>query len=306
MDYCLGNRRFKELVSRFAGTEKTPHAVLIEGDKGLGRTVMARYLAMSLVCGSPPCLACNSCKRIMADAHPDVTLWGGGSGKSSFHIDEIRRIREMLSLSSNESSVRVYILLDCEGLTVQAQNALLKSIEEPPFGVYFILTALSRRALLPTLISRLTVITAEPLDDDTIKMALYERFPDVPCDRAVCMSKGNLGRALLLMSEDTSGADEAAERIVSALVSGSEYSLYKALYSLRSDRGLFIAALSVLSHKVHTALHTGTGEFSFMPVIMLSKLGFLCLEGIRMLEQNASLPLTAARFVIDLKKQEVN
>ena len=143
------------------------HAVIIEGEKGVGKRELALWLAKALLCKAknPPCGVCSVCKKISAGNHPDVELFDGSGAARSFHIESIRDIKESLWLAPNESDVKIYVLLEIQNMTAEAQNALLKSLEEPPEHARFIMTCQNIGMLLDTVISRSTVYKLEPFSD---------------------------------------------------------------------------------------------------------------------------------------------
>lgn len=111
--------------------------------------------------GERPCGRCLACDKVERGIHPDVLMLTGGKGSRSFHVDSIRRLRQEAYLAPNEGRMKVFLLLDAHTMTVQAQNALLKVIEDPPQASLFVLTVRSRRQLLPTILSRVVTFSLE-------------------------------------------------------------------------------------------------------------------------------------------------
>lgn len=147
-----------ELEQRLEG-RNFPHAVLLEaGDPELARRV-ARTAAAALLCaGTPPrpCGTCSACRKVRAGSHPDLSVMQGTGGQRSLHVDAVRALRKDSIVLPNEAEVKVYVLLGAQDLSEQAQNALLKVLEEPPDRVCFILTCDDRAHLLGTILSRCT------------------------------------------------------------------------------------------------------------------------------------------------------
>jgi len=179
-----------------------PHALLVEGSTEAARREAAVALARALVCGGSqgqeededeamfggmslfgdareeeraagstvlPCENCSHCHKSAGGIHPDLRVIEGGAGARSFHIDAIRSLRQDASVLPNEANCKVYVLLGAQAMTVEAQNALLKLLEEPPDYVCLILTAPNQKKLLPTVISRVFALSlgeavAEALD----------------------------------------------------------------------------------------------------------------------------------------------
>ncbi len=136
-----------------------PHAALLEaGDGALARRA-ALTAAAGLLCSSAerrPCDICASCRKVRAGSHPDLTVLQGSGGQRSLHVEDIRMLRRDSVVLPNEAAVKVYVLLGAQEMSEQAQNALLKVLEEPPEHVRFILTCDDRSHLLGTVLSRCT------------------------------------------------------------------------------------------------------------------------------------------------------
>lgn len=175
-----GAKELKKTLSASLREGLLSHAVLIEGEKGTGRKELALWLAKAILCRDEnrPCENCSVCRKIENGNHPDVEIYGAEGGARSFHIESIREIKNSLWLAPNESEEKVYILLNIENMTQEAQNALLKSLEEPPAHARFILTCDNRRNLLDTIISRSTVYALEPPTREECAAALREKFPE--------------------------------------------------------------------------------------------------------------------------------
>ena len=183
-----------------------PHALLFEGSSEANRREAAVALARALVCAGEgvscgsrqdedeamfggmslfgeaeepqetentvlPCEACSHCHKSAGGIHSDLRIIEGGAGARSFHIDAIRSLRQDASILPNEANCKVYVLLGAQSMTVEAQNALLKLLEEPPDYVCLLLTAPTKKKLLPTVISRVFTLSlgeavAEALDQE--------------------------------------------------------------------------------------------------------------------------------------------
>lgn len=141
---------------------KTVHAYLIVSSGTVAAHEYSRILAAALMCTarngeSEPCGVCEACRKIDAGTHPDVYILGN----NKVSVDDIRDMRMQAYLSSNESDKKIFILENADKLNIQSQNALLKLLEEPPKGVIFILSAPSKSSVLPTVLSRVCVLSSE-------------------------------------------------------------------------------------------------------------------------------------------------
>lgn len=146
-----------------------PQSLLIEGGTSDSRLAAALYWAGILNCTgrreaalpgfitNAPCWACPACARLISGAHRDFFVLDGR--QSSLKIDQVREIRRIIGEPPRENGTRVVVLAEAQQLTVEAANALLKSLEEPCAGTVFVLTAPQRERLLPTLVSRSWVLT---------------------------------------------------------------------------------------------------------------------------------------------------
>ena len=217
------------------------HAVLIEGEKGTGRKELAIWLAKAILCKGEerPCGNCSVCRKVQSGNHPDVEIYGESGGARSFHIESIREIKNTLWLAPNESEQKIYILLNVENMTAEAQNALLKSLEEPPSHARFILTCDNRRSLLDTIISRSTVYSLEPPTREECALALREKFSGFSEKEAEIFAiayGGNLGAAISAAEEEKNEIVFLAAKTPDLLKKGESYSLAAGLSSAVKTR----------------------------------------------------------------------
>jgi len=186
------------LVRRAIETGRIPHALLFTGPKGVGRFLTAVTVAKALNCLGQErgdcCDRCLSCAKIARQVHPDVhQLVPDGS---SLKIDQIRSLTQDATLRPYEGRRKVFILDQAETMTEQAQNALLKTVEEPPGTAVLVLIAPVASALLPTLASRCSQIRFGPLPDDVIAARLQtEGYDEDEAHFLASLAGGSLGRA---------------------------------------------------------------------------------------------------------------
>ncbi len=158
------------------------HAYLYVSADKTDRCHTALLIAKSLLCTERnehalPCGKCSDCIKMESRSHPDCFFFGSDGAKVS--VDDIRTISERAYLAPNEANGKVFILEEADTYNTQSQNALLKILEEPPKNVYFILTASSKNALLPTVRSRVCILSGQEKSLDSVKSELIENFPSI-------------------------------------------------------------------------------------------------------------------------------
>lgn len=182
------------------------HATLFSGEKGIGKRTFARLIAQGLLCasdGDKPCGECRHCKRFLSRTHPDALFPAPKPRENSIKIEALREMIDALSRHSLEGGKRVILIEEAEKMTPQAQNCLLKTLEEADEGTYFLLTTHQESALLPTIRSRCRIIRMQPWDQERIEKALLAK--NIPADRAKALARyceGSLGRALSMDADE--------------------------------------------------------------------------------------------------------
>ena len=212
---CLfGNERLLSFLSDRIAERNAPHAYLLEGPEGSGKKTLALWLAQALNCQNEeavPCRRCRFCRTIGAMQSPDV-FWIGmteGTAKKSIGVDEIRAITDTIYLLPNDLETKIYIIPGADAMTQQAQNAFLKLLEEPPSYVLFLLLCENRYALLPTVRSRVQLLTMERFSEDALREwamrncesapRLSETKPEV-LSTAIRLADGSVGRLRTFLS----------------------------------------------------------------------------------------------------------
>ncbi|MDO5023018.1 MAG: AAA family ATPase [Eubacteriales bacterium] len=186
-------------------TEGLPHSLLILGQKGTGKNTLGLLLSQMQLCtaelNNRPCGTCSNCIRVAQHTHPAFLFAGEDRQANSIKIDDIRSIVERLSIYNIEGDKRAVLLIDADRMTVQAQNALLKSLEEPDKQTYFILTANNKQSLLPTVLSRCTQLNMPLWSEERIYDYLIKSNID-NAKKIAALSEGSIGRALRYSSDD--------------------------------------------------------------------------------------------------------
>ena len=203
----IGQEQLKEHIQNAITSNKVSHAYIINGERNAGKEFIARIFAMTLQCekgGVEPCNECHSCKQALRHNHPDI-VYISHEKPNSIGVEDIRgQINNDIGIKPYSSPRKIYIMNEGEKMTPQAQNALLKTLEEPPeYAVIFILTD-NVEALLPTIISRCVVLNMKPVSDNLVKKYLMEELgvPDYKANICVAFARGNIGKAKLLASSE--------------------------------------------------------------------------------------------------------
>lgn len=192
-------------LDRAVADDRPAHAYLISGTPQIGKTTLARSLALALNCRSihsaRPCGQCRSCQLINAGKHPDVQLIEPDGARVK--IDQVRALQHDLSLRPVEGRYRVAIFDQFEVATTEAQNALLKTLEEPPDYVVLIVLASDPELLLPTIVSRCQQVPLRPLTIAQVREALIKQWCVEPnqANLLAHLSGGRLGWAVTAASD---------------------------------------------------------------------------------------------------------
>ncbi|MCR5796596.1 MAG: DNA polymerase III subunit delta' [Eubacterium sp.] len=197
----MGHDDIKEHLQLAIQGDKPFHAYIFQGEVGCGKETMARSFAAGLQCVSEseihPCGECPSCKQVGSGNHPDV-IWVNRE-LSSIGVDEVReKIVDTMDIKPFSGPYKIYIISEADRMTEAAQNALLKTIEEPPeYGVVIMLTN-NINALLPTIQSRCICLEFKPLSTATIENYLIDKYDIVDYHARTCaiFAQGNLGKAI--------------------------------------------------------------------------------------------------------------
>ena len=203
----IGHEQIKEHFQKAIANNKVSHAYILTGEAGMGRKSLANAFALTLLCEkgkSEPCMECHACKQVLSGNHPDL-IYVDHEKPGSIGVDDIRKqINDTIMVRPYSSYYKIYIVEEAEKMTQQAQNALLKTIEEPPSYAIIILLTTNQDAFLPTILSRCVQLKLKPLKDFVVKSYLTEhmQIPEADADIYAAFARGNLGRAIALASSE--------------------------------------------------------------------------------------------------------
>ena len=197
----VGHEQIKEHMQAAIRDKKPFHAYLFQGEEGVGKEALARTFAAGLQCQSEsadkPCKECVSCRQMESGNQPDV-IWVTRE-KASLGVDEIReQLCNTMDIKPFSSPYKIYLVPEAEKMTEAAQNALFKTIEEPPeYGIVILLTS-NISALLPTIQSRCLTMGFRPLSTAVVESYVKEhcQVPDYQARASAAFAQGNLGKAM--------------------------------------------------------------------------------------------------------------
>lgn len=218
----IGHKSIIEHLRQGVQTGQIGHAYIFEGDDGIGKRLTARTLAAALQCregSGEPCGRCISCLQMESGNQPDVSYVT--HEKSVIGVDDIRQqLCAPMEIKPYAGPYRIFIVDEAEKMNEQAQNALLKTLEEPPeYGIILLLTN-NRNAFLPTIQSRAVLLSFLPVAESELIPFLMERakIPDYRARLAATLAGGSPGKALSISgSEEFRKQKDLAVGIMQAL-----------------------------------------------------------------------------------------
>lgn len=248
----VGQESVKKLLAHALQQRAYSHAYLFEGPTGLGKEAMAREFAAAIFCPSenPPCHACHSCRQVAAGTHSELRIIQPEDPEkdTSVSVEVIRTMIKDIYLKPYQGDWKVYIIPRAEILTFQAQNALLKTLEEPPDHAVIILTSSQPEKLLPTVLSRCQKANFRPVKRERIEQWLQEVF-NLPQQQAAALAayaNGTPDRAVkMLESESHRQRIELFLTLTDTLSEGRLSPLLEAGEFLQQDKQQTLEVLSM-------------------------------------------------------------
>ena len=230
----IGHEQVIEHLQNAIRLEKVSHAYLFSGEDGSGKKLLAHTFASALLCeerGTEPCGTCKACIQAQTGNHPDIIFVK--HEKATIGVEDIRvQVNQDIGIKPYSGRYKVYIIEDAEKMTDAAQNALLKTIEEPPAYAVILLLATKPEALLATILSRCISLPLRPVDSEKIKRLLMESYqiPDYIAELASTFSGGVVGRAIrFASSEDFTVQKEEVLHLMRAIDELSQEEIFEAV-----------------------------------------------------------------------------
>ncbi len=273
LDGIVGNFDLKARICADISEGSLSHAYILEGRRGSGRRTLALTIAAALSCNAEtrPCSKCKSCQKILSGHSPDIINITREEDKVTLGVDAIRKIKEDMATAPNDLDKKFYIINDADSMTVQAQNAFLLSLEDPPEYAMFFLICENATALLETVRSRapalrLGRLSCHELEDSILsrdKRAERLKQEDGEAFKAVVfLSDGCMGEALSLLDAKKRKAlfdqRETAERLISLLT--------------RPDRAAALGMISAIGTKrTEVQKYLTSAQYALRDLILLKK-----------------------------------
>lgn len=203
----IGQDQIRDHFRTAIEQNKVSHAYILCGEKYSGKKYIANIFAAALLCeseGEVPCGKCHSCSQALSANNPDI-IYVTHEKPNVIGVDDIRtQVNQDINIRPYAGRKKIYIIDEAEKMNQQAQNAILKTFEEPPEYAVILLLVTNANVLLPTILSRAVMLNMKPVSDKLIKKYLMEevKIPDYRADVCVAFSRGNLGKARLLSENE--------------------------------------------------------------------------------------------------------
>ena len=205
----VGHKNIIKYISSAVQADAVSHAYILNGERGSGKRLLANLFAMSLQCQNreedgEACGKCQSCIQAQSGNQPDI-IKVTHEKPNTISVDDIRtQVNNDIVIKPYSSKYKIYIIPEADLMSAQAQNALLKTIEEPPEYAVIMLLTENAEALLPTIRSRCVMMKLRNIKDQLVKKYLMEQMeiPDYKADVCVAFAQGNMGKAIMLATSE--------------------------------------------------------------------------------------------------------
>lgn len=205
----IGHNNIIQYIGNVVTSGKVSHAYILNGERGSGKKLLAELFAMSLQCENPEedgdaCGKCHSCRQVMSGNQPDI-IYVTHEKPTTISVDDIRtQVNHDIVIRPYSSRYKIYIIPEADLMNAQAQNALLKTIEEPPEYAVIMLLTQNAEMMLPTIRSRCVMLKFRNIKDRLVKKYLMEQMevPDYKADVCVAFAQGNMGKAIALATSE--------------------------------------------------------------------------------------------------------
>lgn len=221
-DQIIGHEKAIESLKKSINNSTISHSYLFEGEEGLGKKMVAQALAKTLLCKEDkdePCNKCSSCIKFNTGSHPDFQLVE--PEKDSIKKEKMEMLIKSITTAPFESKKKVFIIDDSHKITMEGQNAILKTLEEPPEFMNIILITSRKNSLLPTILSRCQEIKFYPVEKSKIVNLLIEKYNKTieEANFIADFTKGSIGKSIeLSISTDFFEKRDELLKIIDAII----------------------------------------------------------------------------------------
>lgn len=231
----IGHEQVIEHMQTAIEKDRISHAYILNGEIGSGKKMLADIFSATLQCethGVTPCCVCKSCLQAGSGNHPDIKKVT--HEKANISVDDIRtQLNGDIDIKPYSSKYKIYIIDEADKMTEQAQNALLKTIEEPPAYAIIILLVTNKDKLLPTILSRCVTLNLKPVSTDLISEYLMKQYqvPDYNAQISARFSQGNIGKAVRYATSEE--FNESKDKILHLLKYIESMQVYEILEGIK-------------------------------------------------------------------------
>jgi DNA polymerase-3 subunit delta' len=253
----IGHDDIRARLRDAAARNRLAHALLLTGPAGIGKSLVAFELAARLLCertDTAPCGECTRCTQVRAGTHPDLVRIGLVTGKKEISIEAVRQLKRVMLMRAVGNARKVGVIDDADRLSIAAQNALLKLLEEPPRGTHLILVTPSVRALLPTIRSRCETVLFHPLSAAHTAAALASNagLDEADAETLAATAQGSPGYALSLRSLWAGDTSRALAQLLADLDPDRYGSVLRLARALGRTEQEMVPRLQQLQSSYHT------------------------------------------------------
>ncbi len=248
----LGNHEIKKMLEQAMMHDKISHSYLMIGIDGIGKKMIAREFAKSVLCleKNKGCNICKSCIEFNSNNHPDFLCFEPNG--NSIKIQQIRELQKRIQEKPILSNKKVYIINHADWMTKEAQNCLLKTLEEPPEFAVIILIGSNESAFLTTIKSRCMVLHFNPIENEVLKKYLEQRNQRKEIPKNILdMAQGSIGKAIYL--EDKQEQYEQVENMIDNLAKKDLIDFIKTaefLYKLKDEIYEILEVINIILLKI--------------------------------------------------------
>jgi len=243
----IGHEHAIDILRRTLAAEQVRHAYLFAGPQRIGKSLLAQRFAQTLLCTGgtdphiaplDPCSTCLSCRKVLHGNHPDVHIIARASDKQAIVIEQIRTLQSGAARRTLEGRRNIFIIQDAHEMNLQAANCLLKTLEEPEADVVLLLTVPETGLLLPTILSRIQLITMQLLPVTQIKSALVQNWEVEPdeADLIAALAAGRMGWAVQAVEDDEMLAERKEQLdLLTKVLTASKVQRFEIVQRLGTD-----------------------------------------------------------------------